>query len=122
METEQYISEWSLGHWSCKGKLKKLLKSKENENITYQNKGRTKRKDYSHECLHEKKKTERSQINNLAIYLKLLEKQGQAKSNISKEKGIIKISRINEMEAIRTVQRIKENLNKTEKPLAKLAK
>jgi hypothetical protein len=65
-----------------------------------------------------KKTTEQSQINNLVIYLKLLEKQRQAKSNISREKGIMKISRINEMEAIRTVQRINEKLNKTEKPLA----
>jgi hypothetical protein len=57
------------------------------------------------------KRTERSQINNLMLYLKLLENQEQAKPKTSM-KEIIKIrAEINEIEAKKTIQRI----NKTKK-------
>jgi hypothetical protein len=46
------------------------------------------------------KRTERSQINVLMLHLKLLEKQGQAKSKTSRGREIIKIRpKINEIKA-----------------------
>jgi hypothetical protein len=45
------------------------------------------------------KRTERSQINNLMLHLKLLEKQEQANPKASRKREIIKIrSEINEIE------------------------
>jgi hypothetical protein len=45
------------------------------------------------------KKTERSQINDIIIYLKLLEKQEQANSKTNRRRKIIKIrTEINEIE------------------------
>jgi hypothetical protein len=52
-------------------------------------KGSPKRKVYSHECYI--KRTERSQINDLMLHLKLLEKQEQAKPKPSRMREIIKI-------------------------------
>jgi hypothetical protein len=55
------------------------------------------------------KKTERSQINDLMIHLKLLEKQKQANSKTNRRREIIKIgAEINEMETKKTIQRINE--------------
>jgi hypothetical protein len=46
------------------------------------------------------KRTERSQINNLMLHLKLLEKQEQAKLKLSRRREIIKIrAEINEIES-----------------------
>jgi hypothetical protein len=53
------------------------------------------------------KRTERSQINNLMLHLKLLEKQEQAKLKTSRMREIIKIrAKINEIETKKTIQRI----------------
>jgi hypothetical protein len=61
-------------------------------------KGSPKRKVYSHECIYIKR-TERSQINNLMLHLKLLEKQKQAKPKTSRKREIIKIrSEMNEIQ------------------------
>jgi hypothetical protein len=76
------------------------------------------------------KRTERSQINNLILQLKLLEKQEQANPKTSRRKEIIKIrAEINEIETIKTVQKINETkswffekINKIDKPLANLTK
>jgi hypothetical protein len=55
------------------------------------------------------KRTERSQINDLILQLKLLEKQKQANPQTSRRKEIIKIrAEINEIETKQTVQRINE--------------
>jgi hypothetical protein len=52
------------------------------------------------------KKTERSQIINLMLHLKILEKQ-EAKCKTSTRKQIIKIrAKINELEAKKSIQRI----------------
>jgi hypothetical protein len=45
---------------------------------------------YSCKCLHEKK-SERSKINNLMMNLKVLEKQEQVNTQISRQKEIIKL-------------------------------
>jgi hypothetical protein len=55
------------------------------------------------------KKTERSQINDLMIHLKLLEKQEQANPKTNRRREIIKIrAEINEIETQKTIQRIIE--------------
>jgi hypothetical protein len=49
------------------------------------------------------KRTERSQINNLMLHLKLLEKQEQAKSKTSKREMIKIKVKINEIETKKTI-------------------
>jgi hypothetical protein len=76
------------------------------------------------------KKTDRFQINNLLLHLKLLEKQEQAKPKSSRRREIIKIkAKINEIETKKTTQRIKETkswfyekINKIDRSLANLTK
>jgi hypothetical protein len=53
------------------------------------------------------KKTERSQINDLMLQLKLLEEQEQTNPKTSRRREIIKIrAKINEIETKKTIQRI----------------
>jgi hypothetical protein len=53
------------------------------------------------------KRTERSQINDLMLHVKLLEKQEQAEPKTSRRTEIIKIrAKINELETKKTIQRI----------------
>jgi hypothetical protein len=76
------------------------------------------------------KRTERSQINDLMIHLKLLEKQEQANPKTNRRTEIIKIgAEINEIETKKTVQRINETkswffekINKIDRPLTNLTK
>ena len=76
------------------------------------------------------KKQEKSQINNLTLHLKELEKEEQTKPKVSKRNKIIKIrAEINEIETKKTVAKINktkcwffEKINKIDKPLAKLIK
>jgi hypothetical protein len=57
------------------------------------------------------KRTERSQINDLILQLKLLEKQEQAKPKTSRRQEIIKIrSEINEIETKNTKKPYKESM------------
>jgi hypothetical protein len=77
------------------------------------------------------KRTERSQISDQMLHLKLLEKQEQAKPNTSRKREIIKIkAKINEIETKKKkIQRINETkswffekINKIDRPLANLTK
>jgi hypothetical protein len=76
------------------------------------------------------KMTERTQIKDLMLYLELLEIQEQANPKTSRRREIIKIGvEINEIETKKTIQRIIEtkrwffeNINKIDRPLAKLTK
>jgi hypothetical protein len=77
------------------------------------------------------KKTERSQINDLMIHLKLLKKQEQANPKTSRGREIIKIrAQISETETNKkNIQRINETkrwffekLNKIDRPLPNLTK
>jgi hypothetical protein len=74
------------------------------------------------------KKTERSQINDLTIHLKLLEKQEQANPKTSKRREIIRIrAEINEIgKKTQTINETKslffEKINKIDRPLANLTK
>ena len=73
---------------------------------------------------------QKSQINNLTLHLKHLEKEEQTKAKVSKRKEIIKIrAEIHEIEMKKTIKKIKETkswffekLNKTDKPLDRLIK
>ena len=74
------------------------------------------------------KKQEKSQINNLTLHLKQLEKEEMKNPRVSRKKEIIKIrAEINEKEAKETVAKINktkscffEKINKIDKSLAKL--
>jgi hypothetical protein len=76
-----------------KEEIKKFLKVNKNENTIYQNLW-----DTAKAVLRGKfiaisayiKRTERAQINDLMLYLKLLEKQKQAKPKASRRREIIK--------------------------------
>ena len=76
------------------------------------------------------KKQEKSKTNNLTLHLKELEKQEQTKPIVSRRKEFIKIrAEINEIETEKTIARINktkswffENMNKIDKPLARLIK
>jgi hypothetical protein len=84
------------------GKIKRFWEFNENENTTYQNLW-----DIAKAVLTGKftamiaciKRAERSQINDLLLHPKLLEKQEQGKPKMSRRREIIKIrSKINEIE------------------------
>ena len=72
---------------------------------------------------------EKSQINNLTLHLKQLEKE-QTKPKVSRREEIIKIrAKINEIETKKTIEKINETkswyfekINKIDKPLARLSK
>jgi hypothetical protein len=92
-------------------------------------KGSPERKAYSHGAYI--KRTERSQINNLILQVKLQEKQEQASPKTSKRKEIIKIrAETNETETNKqNIQKIDETKssffeknNKIERPLTNLTK
>ena len=76
------------------------------------------------------KKQEKSQINNLTLHLKQLEKKEQKRPKVSKRKEIINIgTEINEKEMKETIAKINktkswffEKINKIDKPLARLIK
>jgi hypothetical protein len=76
------------------------------------------------------KKTERSEINDLMIHHKLLEKQEETNPKTNRRRKIIKIrAEINEIETEKTIQRINETkswffekINKMDRPLANLTK
>ena len=76
------------------------------------------------------KKQETSQINNITLHQKQLEKDEQKNHNVSRRKEIIKIrSAINEKEMKETMAKINktkswffEKINKIDKPLARLIK
>ena len=76
------------------------------------------------------KKQEKSQINNLTLHIKQLEKEAQRKTKVSRRKEIIKIrAEINEIEMKKTIAKINktkswffEKINKIEKPLRLIKK
>jgi ATP-dependent protease ClpP protease subunit len=76
------------------------------------------------------KKTERSQVNDLMMHLKLLEKQEQANHKANRRREIIKIrAEMNEIYTKKTMQRINETkswffekINNIDRPLTNLIK
>ena len=76
------------------------------------------------------KKQEKSQINNLILHLRELEKEEQTKPKVSRKKEIMKIrAEINEIETKKTITKINKTkswffgkLNKLDKPLDRIIK
>ena len=76
------------------------------------------------------KKQQKSQINNLTLHLKKLEKQEMKNPRVSRRKEILKIrAEINAKETTETITKINkakswffEKINKIDKPLARLVK
>jgi hypothetical protein len=104
-----------VGNQKNKGGIKKFLEFNENESTNLSeprghSKGSAKGKVYSHECYI---KTEKSQINDLVLQLKLLEKQEQAKPKTSRRREIIKIrAEINKIETNKQTKKpYKESAN-----------
>ena len=91
-------------------------------------KSSSKREVYSNTILPQKQ--EKSQINNLTLHLKELEKEEQTKPKGSRRKEIIKIrAEINEIETKKTIAKtnktkswFSETISKMDKPLARLIK
>ena len=116
-----------------KEEIKKYLETYENENTMTQILW-----DAAKSVLREKfiaiqsylKKQETSQVKNLTLHLKQLEKEEQKNPKVSRRKEIIKIrSEIDEKEMKETVTKINktkswffEKINKIDKPLARLIK
>ena len=116
-----------------KEEIKKYLETNDNENTMTQNLW-----DEAKTVLRGKfiaiqsylKKKETSQINNLTLHLKELEKEEQKKPKVSRRKEIINIrSEINENEIMEMIAKINktkswffEKINKIDKPLARLIK
>ena len=113
-----------------KKEIKKYVETNDNENTTTQNLW-----DAAKAVLRGKfiaiqvylKKQEKTQINNLTLHLKELEKEEQTKPKVSRRKEIIKIRA--EIETKKTIAKINntkrwffEKINKIDKPLARLIK
>ena len=116
-----------------KEKIKKYTETNNNENTMTQNlwdtaKAVVRRKFIAIQS--QLRKQEKSQINNLTLHLKQLEKEEQRKPQVSRRKEIIKIrAEINETETQKTIAKINktkswffEKINKIDKPLARLIK
>ena len=125
--SKQWITE------EIKEEIKKYLETNDNENTMIQNLW-----DAAKAVLRGKfiaiqaylKKQEKSQINNLTLHLKELEKEEETKPKVSRRKEIIKIrAEINEIETKKTIAKINktkswffEKINEIDKPLARLIK
>ena len=91
-------------------------------------KSSSKREVYSNTVLPQE--TRKSQINNLTLHLKELEKEEQTKPKVSRRKEIIKIrAEINEIETKKTMVKMSktkscffEKINKIHKPLTRVIK
>jgi hypothetical protein len=115
------------------GRNQKVPRIDENDNTTYQNLWETAKAVLRGKFIAISAyiiKTEISQINNLIMYLKLLEKQEQTKPKTSRQREIMKIwAMINEIDTKQTIQRINETkhwffekINKINKALANMTK
>ena len=111
--------------------IKICIEMKENENTTTQNLWNTVKAVLRGKFIAIQaylKKQEKSQINNLTLYLKQLEKEEMKNPRVSRRKEILKIrAEIKEKETKETIAKINkvkswffERINKIDKPLARL--
>ena len=119
-------------HWrNQRGNKKKFIATNDNENMMIDNlwnaaKGILRGKFIT--IISYLKKQEKSQVNNLTTYLKQLKKEEQTQSKVNRRKEIIKSrTEINELEMKKTIAEINKtesrffkNINKIDKPLARL--
>ena len=116
-----------------KEKIKKYLETNDNENMMTQNLWEATKAVLRGKFIVIQsylKKQEKSQINNLTLYLKQLEKEEQRKAKVSRRKEVIKIrAEVNEIEMKNTTAKINktkswffEKINIIDKPLARLIK
>jgi hypothetical protein len=119
-----------------KEEIKRFLEVNENENMTYQNlwdTGKTVLRGKFMAMSAHTKRTERPQIYDLMLHLKLLEKQEKANHKTSRRREIIKIrAEINEKQTNKQKKSYKktnetkslffEKINKINKPLANMTK
>ena len=95
-----------------KEEIKKYLETNDNKNTTTQNLWDAAKAVLSGKFIAIQsylKKQEKSQINNLTLHLKQLEKEEQNNPKVSRRKEIIKISaEINEIEMKKTIAKINE--------------
>ena len=116
-----------------KEEIKKYLQTNDNENTTIQNLWNAAKEVLRGKFIAIKsylKKQEKSQINNLTLHLKELEKEELTKPEVSRRKEIIKIrAEVSEIETKKTIAKINktktwflEKINRIDKPLARLIK
>jgi hypothetical protein len=124
------------GQWvivQIREEIKRFPEANENENTTYQNLWDTVKAVLKGKFIAMSayiKRSERSQMNNLMLHLKPLEKQEQAKPKISRRREIIKIkAEINEIETEKkntknqqTKSWFFEKIKRIDKTLANLTK
>ena len=116
-----------------KEEIKNNLETNENESTMIQNLWNTAKEVLRGKIIAIKshlRKQEKSQINNLTLGLKQLEKEKQTKPKVSRRKEILKIrAEINEIEMKKMTEKINETkssffekINKIDEPLARLMK
>ena len=126
MRNNQEITEEIRGN-------KKYIETNDTENMTTQNLWDTAKavlRGKFRAIQSHLKKQEKSQIKNLTLYLKQLDKEEQRNPEVSRRKEIIKIrAEINELQMKKTIAKINktkswffEKINKIDKPLARLIK
>ena len=124
-------NEWV--NQEIKEELKKFMETNDNENTTVQNLWDTTKAVLRGKYIAVQaflKKQERSQVHNLTLHLKELEKEQERNPKPSRRREIIKIrAEINEIETKKTIEQINktrswffERINKIDKPLARLIK
>ena len=95
-----------------KEEIRRYIETNDNENTTTQNLWDAAKSDLRGKFIAIKshlKKQEKSQINNLTLYLKELEKEEQINPKVSRRKEIIKMrAEINEIQTKKTIAKIKK--------------
>ena len=133
MEAEQHAVEYQQITEEIKKEIKICIEMNENENTTTQNLWDTVKAVLRGRFIAIQaylKTQEKSQINNLTLHLKQLEKEEIKNSGVSRRKQILKIRvEINAKETKETIAKINKakswffgKINKIDKPLARLIK